>query len=120
MERNKKFLSIHPLLTFITPLIIKHFTDEEIPDCTNEAAKGDNKAPRSLHSYFFISYFTVSITPSNDTPESPNVFIILIISFEIIIHVIFLLEQLLFDLFFIQICLLHLKLNCLLIQVNYL
>ena len=120
MERNKKFLSIHPLLTFITPLIIKHFTDEEIPDCTNEAAKSDNKAPRSLHSYFFISYFTVSITPSNDTPESPNVFMILIISFEIINHVIFLLEQLLFDLFFIQICLLHLKLNCLLIQVNYL
>ena len=41
--------------------------------------KAANKAPRSLPSYFFISCFTVSVTPSINTPESSNDFVILII-----------------------------------------
>ena len=44
-------------------------------------AKGANKAPRNRPSCFFISCFTVSITPSINTPESSNNFIILVISF---------------------------------------
>ena len=60
-------------------------TTEEISDCTNEAAKGANKAPRNLLSCFFISYFTVFVTRSIKTPKSPNnfmIFIILVSSFK--------------------------------------
>ena len=57
------------------------FYYEEITVCTNEAAKGANKAPRNLPFSFFISCFTVSVTPSNNTPESSNDFMILIIPF---------------------------------------
>ena len=61
------------------PLIL--FTIEEITGCTNEGAKGDNKAPRNPPYCFFISSFTVSVSPSINTPESCNDFMILIISF---------------------------------------
>ena len=46
----------------------------------NEAAKGATKAPRNQRSCFFISCFTVSVTPSINTPESSNDFMVLIIS----------------------------------------
>ena len=39
------------------------------------------KSPRNPYSCFFISCFTVSITPSINTRESSNDFMILIISF---------------------------------------
>ena len=42
---------------------------------------GANKAPRNLSSYFFVSCFNVSVTPSINTPESSNDFMVLIISF---------------------------------------
>ena len=64
-----------------TPLSLIPFTTEEITGCTKEAAKGANKAPRNLPSCSFISYLTVSVTPSIDTPESSNDYIILMISF---------------------------------------
>ena len=78
---TKKFFSIYPCPALLTLLPIIPFTNEEISGCTNEAAKGANKAPRSLPSCFFISCFTVSVTPSINTPKSCNSFIILIILF---------------------------------------
>ena len=57
------------------------FTTEEITGFTNEAAKVASKASRNRLSCFFASCFTFSVTPSIDTPESCNDFIILIISF---------------------------------------
>ena len=72
---------MYPIPALLTPLLLIHFTTEEITGCTNEAAKGANKVPRNLPSCFFISSFTVSVTPSMNTPESSNDFIILIISF---------------------------------------
>ena len=58
---------------------------EEITDCTIEVAKGANKAPRKQSScccfFIIISGFTVSVTPSINTPKSYNDFMILIISF---------------------------------------
>ena len=44
-------------------------------------AKGANKAPRNPPSCFFISCFTVSVTPSVNTTKFSNDFVILIISF---------------------------------------
>ena len=48
------------------------FTTEEITGCTNEAAKNPRKAPINLPSYFSISFFTVSVTPSINIPQSSN------------------------------------------------
>ena len=82
MEWNYKFLTIYPLPALLTPLLLIPFTTEEITGCTNEAAKGANKAPRNPLSFFvFCSCFTVLATPSINTPESSNDFIILIILF---------------------------------------
>ena len=53
-------------------------TTAEITGCIIEAAKDANKAPRNY--CFFISCFTVSVTPSINTPESSD-FMILIMSF---------------------------------------
>ena len=71
---------MYALPAFLTPLPFISFTTENITGCTNEAAKGANKAPRSPPSSFFISSFTVLVTPQINTPESSNDFIILIIS----------------------------------------
>ena len=60
-------LFIHLLRVFLTPLPLIPFTIEEISPCTNEAAKGANKAPRNSSSSFFISLFSVSVTPSINT-----------------------------------------------------
>ena len=57
----KFFIPTLPAL--LTPLPLIPFTAEEITGCTKEAAKGANKAPRNLSSWFFISYFTVPVTP---------------------------------------------------------
>ena len=46
------------------------FTIEEITGFTNEVTKAANKAPRNPT--FFISFFTVSVTPSINTPEFSN------------------------------------------------
>ena len=70
MEQNYKFLSRYPLPDLLTPVSLIPFTTEEITGCTNEAAIGANKAPRNRPSCFFISCFTVSVTPSINTPES--------------------------------------------------
>ena len=43
--------------------------------------KGANKAPRSLSFCYFISSFTISVTPSINTPKFSNDFVILIIPF---------------------------------------
>ena len=57
------------------------FTTEETIGCTNEAAKGLNKARRNPPScFFFISCFTVSVAPSINTLESSKDFITLMIS----------------------------------------
>ena len=70
MEQNIKFSSIYLLPALLTPLAFIPFTTEEITGCTNEVAKGANKSPRNPPSCFFISCFTVSVTPSINTPES--------------------------------------------------
>ena len=46
------------------PLPLIPFTTEQITGCTNETAKGANKAPRNPTSCFFISCFTVFKTVS--------------------------------------------------------
>ena len=51
------------------------FTKEEATGATSEAAK----APRNPPSYFFISCFTVSVTPSINTSKFSSDFMILII-----------------------------------------
>ena len=61
-NRSEKFLFIYPLPALLTQLPIIPFTKEEITGCTNEAAKGDNKAQKNPAFVFFISSFTVSIT----------------------------------------------------------
>ena len=73
---TKKILFMYPLPVFriFVPLI--RFTTEEITGCTNEAAKGAKRAPRNPSSCSFISCFTVSVTPSINSPESFNYFII--------------------------------------------
>ena len=50
LSRSKTFYSIYPLSALLTPLPPMPFTTEEITGCTNEAAKGANKAPRNLPS----------------------------------------------------------------------
>ena len=65
----------------LTPLPLIPFTTEEITGFTNEAVKGANRVPRSSSSCFFSLFFTFSVTPSINTPESSNDFLILIISF---------------------------------------
>ena len=64
MEWNYKFLFIYPPPVLLTPLPVIPFTIEEITGYTKEAAKDANKAPRNPPSCFFISSFTVSVTPS--------------------------------------------------------
>ena len=71
---------MYPLPALLTPLPLVPFTTQEITGCTNEAAKGANKAERNPPSCFFISCFTVSVIPSMNTFESSNEFMILIIS----------------------------------------
>ena len=65
---------MYPLLALLIPPPLIPFTTE-ITGCTNEAAKGANKAPRNLPP-FFISCFAISVTPSINTPESSNDFMI--------------------------------------------
>ena len=81
----------------------------------NEAAKGVNKTPRNPTSYFLISCFTVSLSPSINTTESSNGFIIFIISFIFSFEISkvnpFPALTAPFPLFFCQIDLLHLNLN---------
>ena len=43
---------MYPLPALLTPLPLIPFTTEEITRCTNEAAKGANKAPRNPPSCF--------------------------------------------------------------------
>ena len=54
------------------------FTTEEITGCTNEAAKGANKAGKNLP-YCFFYVLPGSVIPSINTFESSNDFMILII-----------------------------------------
>ena len=49
-------LFINLLRVFLTPLPLIPFTIEEISPCTNEAAKGANKAPRNPPSSFLFHY----------------------------------------------------------------
>ena len=65
----------------LTPLPVIPFTTEEITGCTDETAIGANKVGQNPPSCFFISSFTVSITPSINTFESYSDFMLLIISF---------------------------------------
>ena len=81
MQQNQKVLSILPLLALLTPLPCLPFAIEKITGCTNEAAKGANKAPRNQPFCFFLLCFTVSVTLSINTPKSCHDFMILVISF---------------------------------------
>ena len=79
MEWNSKIFSRYEALLNSRPFML--FTIEEINGCNNEVATCTNKASRNMPSCSFISCFTVSVTPSTNTPESSNYFMILIISF---------------------------------------
>ena len=118
MEQTKNF---YPYILF-TPLPFIPLTTEEITGCTNEVAKGANKAPRNPPSCFFISCFTVSVTPSINTPESSNDFMILIISFISSFEVSkvnpFPALTVSFPLIFLSNLFITFEVNCLLIQVN--
>ena len=48
-----KILFMYRLPALLTPLPLIPFTTKEITGCTNEVAKGANKAPRNLPSCFF-------------------------------------------------------------------
>ena len=65
MEQNYKFLFIYLLPALLISLPHIPFTTEEITGCTNEAAKGANKAGRNPPSCFLISCFTVSVIHLN-------------------------------------------------------
>ena len=54
MERNYKFLFISPLPALLTPLPLMLVTFKEITGCSNEVAKGANKAPRDPPSCFLF------------------------------------------------------------------
>ena len=120
-------MELKVFIHLVTPLPLLPFTTEEILDCTNEVARGSKKSSKKSAFLFFLflSCFTVSVTPSLYRPGSSNDFMILLISFifsfEINRLIPFLALAVPFALFFFfQIYLLHLKLNCLLIQVHYL
>ena len=81
MGWNWKFLFIYLLPALLTPLPHIPFTIEEIPGCTNEAAKGAHKAGRNPPSWFFYFVFTISVTSSINTFDYSNDFMILTISF---------------------------------------
>ena len=66
MKWDKNFLSIYPLPALLTPLPLLPFTTEKITGCTNEAAKGANKAGKNLPYYFLILSFTISGITSID------------------------------------------------------
>ena len=78
---------MYPPPALLTPLPLVPFTTEEITGCTNEAAKGANKAERNPPPYFFISCFTFSVIPSMNTFKSSNEFMILIISFKFLFKI---------------------------------
>ena len=105
----------------LTPILLILFTTEEITSYTNETATVSKKALRNPPSCFFISCFHVIVTPSINTPESSNVFIVLIMSFisSLKINKVNPLPALTapFSHVFLS-TLLQLKLNNLLIQVN--
>ena len=61
---------MYPLPALLTHPPFIPFNIEENTGGTNEVAKGTNKAPRNPP--FFISCFTVSLTPSINTHESSN------------------------------------------------
>ena len=70
---------MYPLSGLLIPLPLIPFTAEKITVCTNEAAKGADKAGRNPPSCFFYFIFTVSVIPSINTFESSNDFMMLII-----------------------------------------
>ena len=55
-SRTKKILLMYPLPALLTPVPLIPFTTEEITGCTNEAAKGANKAPGNPPSCFFFHF----------------------------------------------------------------
>ena len=121
MKQNYKFLSIYPLSAILTPFPLITFTTEEITGCANEATKGPNKGPRKPPSFF--CYFIFYCFSNSINQIHLNLLMILIISFfsPFKINKINLFSALTasFPLFFFQIYLLHLKLSCLLIQLNF-
>ena len=70
---------IYPPPAFRTPFPLMSFPTEEITGCTNEAAKGANKASRNQLSCCFILSFPVSVTSAINTCESSNDFITFLI-----------------------------------------
>ena len=70
MEINKIFWSIYLLSARLIPLPLISFTTEEITGCAEKMFKGANKAPRNPPFGFVNSLFTISFTPSINTPES--------------------------------------------------
>ena len=98
MQRNEKCLSVYLLPALLTPVPLIAFTSEKITCCANETAKSTSRNSTKFKSknpkkpkrnpkilqqilLLFISCFTVSVTPSSNTPKSSHDFIISAISF---------------------------------------
>ena len=64
----------------MTPLLVIPVTTEKIKSFAIAADTAANIAPQTLTSSCYVSCFTVSVTPSNNTLESSNDLMILIIS----------------------------------------
>ena len=100
------------------------FTTEKVTDSTNKASKSANKRGIIPPSRFLILYFNVSLIPIINTFRSSNDFTTLIISFISLFEMNqvnpFSALTAPFPLVFLSDLYLHLKLNCLPGQVNYL
>ena len=68
----------YPLPAIMTPLLVIPVSTEKIKSFAIAADTVVNIAPRILSSSCYVSCFTVSVTPSINTLESSNDFMILI------------------------------------------
>ena len=80
--RGTKIFYPYILSAFLPPHPLILVNVEDITGCTNEAAKGADKAQRNLFFFCFLFILCfVSVITSTNTSKSSNDFMILIISF---------------------------------------
>ena len=70
---------MQPLPSLVTPLLLILFASEKNTGCANKVAKWSKKATENPPFSFCYSCFTVSVTPSVNTSEPYNDFMILIV-----------------------------------------
>ena len=119
MERNYKFLSMQPLPAYVTPPLLILFASVKNTGCANKVAKRSKKATENQPSSFCISCFTVSVTPSVNTSEPYNDFMILIVEINKVNSFLALTTHIPL-IFLSNLFIAFIHSNYLLIQVNYL